>query len=70
MSTGVIEKVVPEKGFGFITPDDKKPEDRDLFFHKNSLVDVNFEDLHKGDKVSYRVEQSDKGPNAVEVKRM
>lgn len=68
--TGVIKKIVSDKAFGFITPDDKKPEDRDLFFHKSNVADGNFDDLREGDKVSFRVEQSDKGPNAVEVKRM
>ncbi len=70
MSTGIIAKTIPGKEFGFITPDDKKPEDRDLFFHRSSLVEVTLEDLHQGDKVSFDVESSEKGPNAVNVKKM
>jgi CspA family cold shock protein len=70
MSSGTIKTLKTDKAFGFITPDDKKPEDRDLFFHKNSVVDpAGFEGLMEGDRVTYDVEQSEKGPNAVNVKK-
>lgn len=62
---GVIKKIT-DKGFGFIT----SPElSKDLFFHSNSLVDVAFNDLREGDKVSFETEDSPKGMNAVDVKR-
>ncbi len=70
MSTGTIKTLVADKGFGFIAADDQKPGDKDLFFHKESLVGVNYEDLKQGDKVSYAVEASDRGPKAVSVKRV
>jgi len=60
-------KRLTDKGFGFITSED---QDKDLFFHGNSLVDVQFSELEVGDEVSFDVEQSDKGPNAVNVKRL
>lgn len=63
---GVIKKVT-EKGFGFITPEGGE---KDVFFHMNSLVDVDFNSLREGDAVSFEVEQSPKGPNAVNVKRV
>lgn len=66
MNTGTIKKLVSDKFFGFIVPD---AGDKDLFFHKDALVDVRFEDLREGDKVSFDVEDSPKGPRAVNVKK-
>ena len=60
---GTIKKL-NEKGFGFITPEGGE---KDVFFHKNDLVDATFEDLNEGDKVTFEKEASDKGPRAVKV---
>ena len=59
-------KRLTDKGFGFITSED---QDKDLFFHSNSLVDVQFSELEVGDEVTFDVEKSEKGPNAVNVQR-
>jgi CspA family cold shock protein len=59
-------KTIRDKGFGFITPEGG---DKDVFFHQSSLVDVTFDELRAGDKVSYDVEDSDKGPRAANVRR-
>lgn len=63
---GVVKKKVNDKGFGFITPEG---QDKDLFFHSNSLVDVTFDEIQEGDQVTFDKEDSAKGPNAVNVKR-
>lgn len=63
---GVIKKKT-DKGFGFITVEG---QEKDLFFHSNSLVDVSFDELREGDKVTFDVEDSQKGKNAVNVKRV
>lgn len=60
---GIIKKL-NEKGFGFITPEG---EDKDLFFHRNDLVDVDFNSLQEGDKVTFNKEDSEKGPKATRV---
>ena len=60
---GTIKKL-NEKGFGFITPEG---ESKDVFFHKNDLVDVEFNNLNEGDKVTFEKEDSEKGPKAVGV---
>ena len=63
---GVIKKKT-EKGFGFITVEG---QEKDLFFHGNSLVGVTFNELQEGDKVTFDSEDSPKGMNAVNVKRV
>ena len=55
-----------DRGFGFIAPEG---QDKDVFFHSSSLVDVTFDELQVGDAVTFDTEQSDKGPRAVNVKR-
>ena len=60
-------KNLTDKGFGFITVEG---EEKDLFFHKNELKDVTFEELKEGDKVSFEKADSPKGPNAVNVTRI
>ena len=61
MSTGTVKFFNESKGFGFITPDGGG---RDVFVHKNGLID----EISEGDKVTYKVEESAKGLNAVNVK--
>ena len=52
---GTIKKVIKDKGFGFITPDDGTDE---VFFHRSRLSPkVYFEDLREGDQVQFDVRQ-------------
>ena len=60
-------KNLTDKGFGFITVDG---EEKDLFFHKNELKGVPYEELKVGDKVSFEKTDSPKGPNATNVTRI
>ena len=61
MSNGTVKFFNNAKGFGFITPDDGS---KDVFVHQNGLTDS----ITEGDKVSYDVEESPKGLNAINVK--
>ena len=63
---GTIKTLILEKNFGFITPDDGS---KDVFFHATGLVGVQFSELKPGDAVTFEVEQSDKGPRAMNVSR-
>ncbi len=65
MTGSIVRK--KDNGFGFIKPDDGG---KDVFFHAQSLVDVAFDDLQEGDKVSFDVEQGPKGPAATNVRRI
>ena len=62
MSSGTVKFFNSEKGFGFITPDEGG---KDVFVHKTGTKQA----LYEGDKVTYEVEQSPKGPNAVNVSK-
>lgn len=63
---GTIKKIVRDKGFGFIVPDDGSD---DVFFHRSRLAPkVVFEDLREGDSVEFQVRPGDKGPQANMVK--
>lgn len=61
---GVIKKL-NERGFGFITPEG---ESKDVFFHRNDVVDADFDSLSEGQAVTFDKEDSEKGPKAVNVK--
>jgi len=61
MSKGTVKFFNTNKGFGFIAPDD---DGKDVYVHQNGLID----EITEGDKVSYDVEESPKGLNAVNVK--
>ena len=60
---GTIKKKT-DRGYGFIAGDG-----RELFFHSNALVGVSFDELQEGDSVTFEVEDTDKGPAAVNVQR-
>jgi len=61
MSNGTVKFFNNSKGFGFITPEE---DGKDVFVHVNGLID----EINEGDKVSYDVEESPKGLNAINVK--
>ena len=57
--TGTIKRIVRDKGFGFITPDDGSD---DIFFHRSRLGPrIEFEELREGDEVGrLRAELADR----------
>ena len=61
MSNGTVKFFNSSKGFGFIEPEDGSA---DVFVHQNSLIDK----ITDGDKVSYEVEKTEKGLNALDVR--
>jgi cold shock protein len=61
MSNGTVKFFNETKGFGFITPDDGG---KDVFVHQTALTNR----ITEGDKVTFDVEEGQKGLNAVNVK--
>jgi|SaaInlStandDraft_1057018.scaffolds.fasta_scaffold372469_1 cold shock protein len=61
MSLGTVKFFNQSKGFGFITPDSG---DKDVFVHANNIID----NITDGDKVSFDLESTEKGPSAINVR--
>jgi len=64
---GTIKKVIKDKGFGFITPDDGG---KDLFAHHSSIQMDGYKSLKEAQKVSFDVTQGAKGPAASNIKAL
>jgi CspA family cold shock protein len=62
--TGSVKWFNDAKGFGFITPESGGA---DLFVHFRSIQGNGFKSLQEGQKVSFKVTQGQKGPQAEEV---
>src|SRR5258708_6899832 len=61
---GMVEKIFPEEGYGFI----RAPEiDRQVYFHRNSVLHDDFERLTVGTEVRFAAEEGDDGPQASSV---
>jgi cold shock protein len=65
MSTGTVKWFNPEKGFGFITPDDGTP---DVFVHFSAIAGDGYRNLDDNQKVEYEVTQGQKGPQGSHVR--
>ena len=61
---GTVKWYNPRKSFGFIEVEDGK----DVFVHKNALSEGTI--LNEGDSVEFDVEESPKGPEAINVKKL
>lgn len=63
MLKGTVKWFNKEKGFGFITSE----EGKDYFVHYSGILGEGFKVLEEGQKVSFVVEDGEKGPIAREV---
>jgi cold shock CspA family protein len=59
----LVDKLFPEQGYGFI----KTPEEKVLYFHRNSVLGDDFDRLEVGTGVRYVEEAGDEGPQASTV---
>ncbi|MGD0336170.1 MAG: cold shock domain-containing protein [Candidatus Omnitrophota bacterium] len=64
MHKGKIKKLVKDRGFGFISDTDG----REVFFHQSSIIEATFDGLGEEQEVEFEVENSPKGPRAINVK--
>jgi ribosomal subunit interface protein len=63
-SSGKITHLSPIEEYGTITTLDL----REVYFHRNSVLNADFDSLDIGTTVTFREEQGDKGPQASSVK--
>ena len=61
---GTVKWYNPRKGYGFISGEDGK----DVFVHRSSVPEGTY--LNEGDKVDYQLEDSDRGPQATNIKKL
>jgi len=66
--TGTVKWFSRAKGYGFIQPDGENQED--VFVHYTAIQGEGFRNLYEGERVEFSVEDSPKGPQAVNVVRL
>lgn len=59
----IVTKLFPEEGYGFI----KTLDEREIYFHRNSVVNDDFDRLTLGTGVRLMIDQGDQGPQATTV---
>ena len=63
MANGIVKWFNERKGYGFI----EQEEGPDVFVHHTGINAAGFKSLGEGDKVTFDIEEGDKGPSAVNV---
>ena len=66
MKTGQVKWFNNEKGFGFI----EVPGENDVFVHFSAITTEGFKSLEEGEKVSFEVEEGNRGPQAKNVVKL
>lgn len=64
MITGTVKWFNESKGFGFITPEDGG---KDVFVHFSAIQGSGFRTLTEGQRVTFEVQDTPKGPAAANV---
>jgi len=65
LANGIVKWFSNKKGFGFI----EQEEGGDIFVHHSAINMDGFKTLSEGDRVSFEIEETDKGPAAKNVQR-
>lgn len=67
MAQGTVKWFNPEKGYGFIAPDDGSP---DIFVHHSAIDMQGYRTLEENQKVEYTASRGPKGLQADQVRPM
>ena len=63
MANGIVKWFNDRKGYGFI----EQEEGPDVFVHHSGINAVGFKKLNEGERVTFDIEEGQKGPSAVNV---
>jgi len=63
MTNGIVKWFNNRKGFGFIEQEDGA----DVFVHHSAINADGFKSLNEGDRVSFDIQDGQKGPSAANV---
>jgi CspA family cold shock protein len=66
MTQGIVKWFNDKKGFGFI----EREEGGDVFVHHTAITMPGFRTLAEGDRVTFEVEQGNRGPAAKNVQKI
>jgi len=66
LAEGVVKWFSAAKGYGFI----RQENGQDLFVHFSSINMQGFRTLQEGDRVSFEIEETDRGPQAKNVTKL
>ena len=65
MENGTVKWFNAEKGYGIVTREDGS----DVFVHFSAIQGEGYKTLEEGQSVSFDIEESDRGPQAVNVNK-
>ncbi len=65
MAKGTVKWFNDKKGYGFI----RHEEGRDIFVHYSAINQAGFKTLTEGERVTFEIEESQRGPVAKNVEK-
>jgi len=65
LAQGIVKWFNDRKGYGFISQEDGN----DVFVHFSSIDAPGYKTLAEGDNVDFEIEESDRGPEAKNVRK-